>query len=259
MRDGTSGDRPGMTPLKRFFFAAVLWLPAMFFVWVYWSSVFALPATSIARGVLASQYDGIFAGVWRGFPRHLVAGGAEAPVLPGSPTEGRTVRDDHLLTLRFNEQAMPPAMQQEKAATGEEPLPSVNSMIYGYGLAVIWGLVLATPLTARRRMLQMLAGWMVIALVQAFGCITGALVLALRFLGAESVTAQGIHPELLALAYQFGYLILPAVVPVVLWMLMNRRFIEILTGRGAEPPPDAPVVFPASSGATAEPTDTHGH
>lgn len=247
-----------MSALKRFFFAAVLWLPAMFFVWVYWSSVFALPATSIARSVLSNQYENLFAGVWRGFPRHLFAGGTDAPVMPGSPTEGRTVRDDHLLTLRFNEQAMPAPMRQEKAATGEEPLPSVNSMIYGYGLAVIWGLVLATPLSGRRRALQMLAGWGAIALVQAFGCITGALVTGLRFLGAASMKSQGIHPELLALAYQFGYLILPAVVPVVLWMVMNRRFIEELTGRGTEPRADAPVVVPASSGATAGTTDTHG-
>lgn len=229
-----------MNPLKRFFLAALLWLPAMFFVWVYWSSVFALPSTTFAQSVLSRQYDGLFQAVYRGFPRHLVADGA-APVLPGTPTEGQTVRDDHLLMLRFSEAAMPEAMRREKQQTGEEPLPTVNSMIYGYGLALIWGLVMATPLSARRRLLQMAAGWLAIAAVQAFGLVTGALAVALQYLGADALRAQGIHPEVLALCYQFGYLILPAVVPVVLWMLMNRSFIETLTGHRSEPVPTPPV------------------
>ena len=44
-------------PLRRLVLAAALWLPAMFFVWVYWSSVFALPATSLARTAGYSQRE----------------------------------------------------------------------------------------------------------------------------------------------------------------------------------------------------------
>jgi len=32
-----------------------------------------------------------------------------------------------------------------------------------------------------------------------------------------------------------GYLILPSLVPALLWIVGNRRFIEQLTGRTAEP------------------------
>jgi hypothetical protein len=42
-------------------------------------------------------------------------------------------------------------------------------------------------------------------------------------------------PSAIALAYQFGYLILPAVVPVVLWIALNRAFIEQLVGWRGEP------------------------
>ena len=223
-----------LTPLKRLFLAALLWLPAMFFVWVYWSSVFALPSTRTAQAVLENQFDSLFAQVYRGFPRDLIDPSA-LPVQPGTPTEGSHARDDHLLLLRFNPEAMPPAMQAQRQATGEEPLPMVNSMIYGYGLALIWGLVMATPLSARRRWLQIAAGWAAIAVVQAFGLITSSLVQAMRYLGPEPLRAAGVHPELLAALYQFGYLILPAVVPVVLWMVMNRAFILSLTR--AEPAP----------------------
>lgn len=228
------------SPLKRFFVLALLWLPAMFFVWVYFSSLFAVPSTTMARSVLAGSYSSIFHDVYRGFPSHLVEGGS-APVLPGTPTDRGRVRDDHLLMLRFNDQAMPASMRAQKQATGEEPLPIINTMIYGYGLALIWGLVMATPLSTGRRWLQVGAGWLVIALVQTFGAITASLVTAMRHLGTEPIRAAGIHPELLAGLYQFGYLILPAVVPVVLWMLMNRSFIQTLTERFQEPTPPAPV------------------
>lgn len=231
---------PG-NPLRRLFLAALLWLPAMFFVWVYWSSVFVLPATSVAQAVLESRFAGLFQDVYRGFPRHLIAPDSQLPVAPGTPTEGASVRDDHLLVLRFADAALTPEMRAEKRATGAEPLPTVNTLIYGYGLALIWGLVLATPLGAGRRLAQMAAGWLAIAAVQAFGAVSNALVVAMTFLGAPTLAGQGLNPELVALAYQFGYLILPAVVPVILWMLMNRRFIETLTGRSGEPPPAAPV------------------
>lgn len=237
-------------PMRRFFLAAVLWLPAMFFIWVYWSSVFMLPSSLAAQSVLRGQ-PALFADVWRGFPRHLIDPGATLPTGPGAPTEGRTARDDHLLVLRFSEQAMPAPMRAEKRATGEEPLPVVNTMKYGYGLALIWGLVMATPLTTRRRLAQMLAGWLAVSVVQAFGAVTGAWVVALQFLGADALRGAGLAPELVALAYQLGYLILPAVVPVVLWMLMNRRLVEDLARpAAAEPAAASPVPAPPAPAAS---------
>lgn len=230
----------GTRPLRRLVLAAALWLPAMFFVWVYWSSVFALPATSMARTVLERGFGDIFHSTYLGMPRGVVAAGAHLPVQPGTPMEGATARDDHIVVVRFAEGAMPAPMLAEKRRSGEEPLAMVNSMIFGYGLALIWGLVLATPLPARRRWLQMAIGWLAIALVQAFGVVTGALANALQFLGAESLRANGLNPDLVAGLYQFGYLILPAVVPVVLWMLMNRRFIESMVA-SAEPLAARPV------------------
>jgi hypothetical protein len=37
--------------------------------------------------------------------------------------------------------------------------------------------------------------------------------------------------EVVAFCYQFGTLILPTVVPAVVWVLMHRRFLEKLAGR----------------------------
>ena len=44
----------------------------------------------------------------------------------------------------------------------------------------------------------------------------------------QSLATHGLTPTLVAGWYQFGYLILPPISAVVLWILMNRRFIEAL-------------------------------
>ena len=41
--------------------------------------------------------------------------------------------------------------------------------------------------------------------------------------------------DAVALGYQFGYLILPAVTPVAMWILLNARFLEELVGWHGEP------------------------
>ena len=45
---------------------------------------------------------------------------------------------------------------------------------------------------------------------------------------ASQTGFSGLQRELIAFAYQFGSLILPAVVPAVLWVLLHRAFLERL-------------------------------
>ena len=47
---------------------------------------------------------------------------------------------------------------------------------------------------------------------------------------AQRFDAAGLGVNLIALLRQFGYLILPPVVPIVLWILLNRPFLEGLVG-----------------------------
>ena len=46
--------------------------------------------------------------------------------------------------------------------------------------------------------------------------------------GGTLAITKHIDSELLVGLYQFSYLILPPLVPVVLWALMNRKFIDDL-------------------------------
>jgi hypothetical protein len=97
---------------------------------------------------------------------------------------------------------------------------------------------MATPLTWRRTFLQLGIGLLVLVPAQAFG-IAGEILLQLSYnFGDEvkaAVEAAGASQYLIAFWYQFGYLILPPIVPVVAWILMNRRFIESIAGPLREP------------------------
>ncbi len=110
---------------------------------------------------------------------------------------------------------------------------TVNPMKYGYGLAVFSGLVISVPdLTLKARMVQLLIGYLIICLVQANG-VFWETCKSLLFSGGgdafEAINATGISHNLVAAMYQMSYLILPAVVPVVIWVLLNRKFIEKIT------------------------------
>ncbi len=192
--------------LKAFMLNVVLWLPLAFFLWFYLAAVLVTPVDWLVTGVLALFFDPLFDGVARTGYMLDVGVFVELP-------EGRAVAD----------------------------IP-INPMIYGYGLPLVAGLTIATPLTGLRRTLNLLAVFLVVVLVQAWGVTWEAfrsITFELGEPGAAVVAASGLKPEVIALAYQFGYLVLPAVVPVALWVVMNRPFIEGVVSYGTEPPTGA--------------------
>ena len=116
--------------------------------------------------------------------------------------------------------------------------PTINPMIYAYALPLFGGLAMATPLSTRRRLLQFAIAFTVIWITQAFGIVAESLK-TLAFdagsEGAAAIVGAGLAPNAIALAYQFGYLILPAVVSVALWIGLNRAFIQTLVRPIGEP------------------------
>jgi hypothetical protein len=110
---------------------------------------------------------------------------------------------------------------------------TVNPLIYGYGLPLLFGLVMATGVTFLRKFTILLAGYACVMLVQVWGVVWQTLkMLAFNF-GADAhqvIMDAGISDELIALCYQLGVLIFPPLVPVILWVLTNWALIEQLTG-----------------------------
>jgi hypothetical protein len=104
-------------------------------------------------------------------------------------------------------------------------LPDVNPMVYTYGLAFMIALMLG----ARTQWWKILISVVALLPFQAWGIAFDILVQVGVKSGPE-VSAQaglfGWRLDAIALSYQIGSLILPTLIPVLLWAAFNRPFIE---------------------------------
>ena len=109
----------------------------------------------------------------------------------------------------------------------------VNPLVYGFGLPLLFGLVMASGVSFLRKLGILLVGYVCVMLVQVWGVVWQSLkMLAFNF-GPDAhqlVIDAGISDELIALCYQLGVLIFPPLVPIILWVLANWTLIEQFTG-----------------------------
>ena len=193
--------------IKQLLVAAVLFLPLSFFVWFYSATLLVLPVHWLAEWILTHWQPDLFKEITQNY--YLL----------------------NVQTLIFPDQEF--SQGAGKLAVLEV---TANPMIYGYGLAVFAGLVMARPdLSWKQRLKQLLIGYVVVVLIQTWGVIWD-IYKSLFFSGGpdaqKAVLEIGIDPNLIALFYQTGYLIFPAVIPVMVWIVLNRDFISELTGLG---------------------------
>lgn len=190
----------GKSQIRELFILSALWLPMGFFLWFYFGDWLVRPTAWLSGWLLSTAMPNAIEGINQ---------------------------------VRFNFE-IETLIPHERLVQGRVALLTfdVNPMIYAYGVPLFFGLVMATPpLTAVRRAIQILIGYTILVLVQVWGVFWEALKdLALNFgaLGAQAVAETGLPPTLIALCYQLGYLILPAVVPLVIWILLNRDFLQTI-------------------------------
>ena len=189
--------------IKGFMLNVVLWLPLAFFLWFYLAGALVVPVEWALDGVLSLAYPTLFEGVTREHYWLQVGAIIDLP-------QGRAVAD----------------------------IP-INPMIYGYGLPLVAGLAMSTRAAVRWRVLQVVVVYLAVVAIQIWGAFWETfrtLAFNMDAPGRALQDAAGLPTELIALCYQFGYLILPAVVPIVIWILANSSFIEGVKRRGIEPP-----------------------
>jgi len=190
---------------RELFLLAALWLPMGFFLWFYLADWLVWPVGQTASVILTALMPDAIDGLAQ-------------------------------VQHSFDVQTLIPA---ERLVEGRVALLtwSVNPMIYGYGVPLLFGLVMATPrLTVLQRTLQMIFGYAVLVLVQVWGIcweILKDMALKMGPLAARVISELGLPENLVALCYQLGYLIMPAVVPLMLWILMNRSFLDQYIARPA--------------------------
>lgn len=109
----------------------------------------------------------------------------------------------------------------------------VNPLVYSYGLPLLFGMVMGSDASWLRKLVTLLIGYAVITAVQIWGVVWQSLkMLAFNF-GHQThgvIEQAGISDELIAICYQLGSLILPALAPIFVWVLMNRPLVEQLVG-----------------------------
>lgn len=109
----------------------------------------------------------------------------------------------------------------------------VNPLVFGYGLPLLFGLVMASNVGLVRKLLTMVAGYFAIMVVQIWGVFWQSLKMMTFNFGPEAqqvVADSGISETVIALCYQLGVLIFPALAPVIVWVLASWEEVEYFTG-----------------------------
>lgn len=107
--------------------------------------------------------------------------------------------------------------------------PQVNYRTYGYGLALFWALLLASR--PPRLVPKLALGSVILVPSQVVGMCFRWLKEALLSSGPEVWQQTGLPhwvAEVIAYGYQFGFLMLTPLMPVLLWAVLDRAFTRRL-------------------------------
>lgn len=182
----------GAPSLGRFVLRTFLWLPPCFAAWYFSAPVHATVAGAIARVWVDLFKSGLVSALERQGSELVFV-----TTLKVQPAPGQTA----LL------------------------VPDVNSLLYTYGLAFFLALMLA----AGGKWWKILAGAALLLPFQGWGIAFDFLVQVGVRLGADVAAQAGLtgwRGEAIALGYQVGSLIFPTLIPVMLWAVFARPFIE---------------------------------
>ena len=203
--ENNTNNKQSKTAIKQLIVSTVLYLPLCFFIWFYASGLLVIPVKYLLQMILSFWQADLF---------------------------NTVVQNQHLLTIEtliFPSISLPG--QGDKLAVLDV---EVNPMIYGYGIAVISGLILSMPvLKTSKKIVQIIMGYCLVVLIQTMGVFWELLKHLLFEAGIDAQKAileTGLSVDIKGLMYQLSYLILPAVVPIAYWIIINNSFIGEITG-----------------------------
>lgn len=188
---------------KGFLLKVLLWLAPVFALWYWLAPVVIFPVAQLLRLALLSVYPEAFADVeQQGYHVDIVTR-FSVSLVPGT--------------------RLPPGQDADLVF-------ALNALKYGYGLPLLLALMLAAPGPLGGRLIKFLIGALILIPVQVWGVYFETLIRLGQFIPVliPQLAASEFARNGIALAYQLGYLILPAVTPVVIWGLFNLDFIRRL-------------------------------
>ena len=186
------------TLIGRFLLLSILWLIVLLPLWYVLARWFAAPAIWLAGAVMKLSFS------W----------------VDGWHQDGVTAVLHTLVQVRM------------KGPQGDmlgELAPEVSYPTYGYGLVLLWAMLLASR--TERWWLKGLIGSVLLVPVQAWGIgfqwLRDVVLLSGPY-GAAYLKYSPLAQNAVAYGYQFGFLMLPPVTPIVLWLAFNKRFVAAL-------------------------------
>lgn len=199
-------------PIDRLLIATGLWLTPTFTVWYLLAPLLVLPIAGWTSFVLTQGFGYAIVVVE---PQGTMVDIVTRFVM-AAPTTGATLPD----------------------AQGQLVF-SINALKYAYGLPLLVALTLAAPTAIGEKLYRVVMGSLLLLPVPVWGITCEALKVLVFQMGPGVAGQMGTTPftrELLALAYQLGYLILPAMTPILLWAAFHRDFLGELLPQARRPP-----------------------
>jgi hypothetical protein len=189
--------------LSELLILASLWMLFGFMLWFYLSAFHGAPARVISGAILSEVLGSHF--------HQIIVEPSQNFLFQVETTIQYTFRDGTTEALGF----------------------VVNPLVFTYGLPLLFGLVMGSDVSWLRKAAVLAVGYVTITFVQVWGVVFNSLkMLAFNF-GSQThelVREAGVSDSMIALGYQLGTLILPALAPIFVWVLMNRRLVEQFVG-----------------------------
>jgi hypothetical protein len=181
--------------LSAFVLAVLAWLPISFAVWYFAAPLILWPCVLVMEAVAR----GAFSGLVRSVEQMAATVTFATSLRPGTGVSGGFVSVD------------------------------VNLLLYSFGMPLLAALTLAAREPSWKR--HLLVGYVVMIPFIAFSGLADFLKNIAITAGPAVASQTGFSAaqrETIAFAFQFGSLILPAIVPAIVWVLMHRKFLERL-------------------------------
>jgi len=185
----------GVPRLSTFILAVLAWLPVTFAVWYFGAPVLLWPSVVTIEAIARTAFARLVSEVEQ-------AGATLTFVTSLRPGTGLT---DAFVSV------------------------DVNLLLYSFGMPMLAALILAAREAAWKR--HLVVGYLALVPFIAWGGLADFLKNVAITAGPQVASQTGFSAaqrEAIAFAFQFGSLILPAIVPAIVWVLMHRRFLERL-------------------------------
>ena len=188
-------------PLTRFIVTVLAWLPVAFALWYFTAPLLTLPMHWLSLAVAKLAFGDLIVDV-----------------------EKNGTVFAFVTNLR-------PASATTFSASQATVVVDSKALIYTYGLPLFAALALAgTGFRDGTRLAKVLGiGYLSLLPFQTWGIVADALKQVAITMGPGIASQTGFSSfqrEVIAFAYQFGTLILPTVIPAVVWVLTHRPFLE---------------------------------